>query len=115
MLKKQTDMSSQVKMVIMNRVRDERLSLQLVADELFMSARTLQRKLEREGTSFQILLDEVRQELAEDYLLRLGMSGTDTAFLVGLSEPSAFVRSFKRWTGLSPKEYQIQHKKKTAR
>lgn len=112
LLRKQTDMSSMVKMVVMSRVRNERLSLQMVADELFMNARTLQRKLEREGISFQSLLDEVRQELAEDYLLRLGMSVSDTAFLVGLSEPSAFARSFKRWTGLSPKEYQIQHQKK---
>ncbi len=51
MLKKQADISSKVKIVIMNHVRDEHLSLQMAADVLYMSARTLQRKLEREGTS----------------------------------------------------------------
>ncbi|MDX1437922.1 MAG: AraC family transcriptional regulator [Anaerolineales bacterium] len=113
-LKKKTDLSSQVKMAILDHLREDSLSLQMVAEDLYMSPRTLQRKLEREGASFQALLDEVRQELAEDYLVRLGMSVSDTSFMVGLSEPSAFVRSFKRWTGLSPKEYQIQHRQKVS-
>ncbi|NUM77703.1 helix-turn-helix domain-containing protein [candidate division KSB1 bacterium] len=48
---------------------------------------------------------------AEDYLVRLEVSVSGTAFLLGMSQTSAFARSFKRRTGMSPREYQIHHKK----
>ncbi len=102
----QDDVTGKVKTVIVDHIRDDYLSTRLVAEALYMSRRTLQRKLAREGTSFRELVDEVRCDLACDYLVRLGTSVTDTALLVGFSGPSAFVRSFKRWTGLSPKDYQ---------
>lgn len=105
-LEEQDDLTGKVKMIIVDHIRDEDLSAKQVAEALFMSPRTLQRKLAREGTTFRDLVDEVRCDLACDYLVRLGTSVTDTALLVGLSGPSAFVRSFKRWTGYSPKDYQ---------
>ena len=72
---------------------------------LNMSARTLRRRLEREGTSYQRIKDNARRDLAITLLSRNRMTVSDVAEWVGFSDPSAFHRSFKKWTGLSPGEY----------
>jgi len=74
-----------------------------VARRLGMTARSLQRRLQDEGTSFQSLRDETRRTLADRYLGQ-GLSVAEISFLLGFSEPSAFFRAFKRWTGLTPIE-----------
>jgi AraC-like DNA-binding protein len=76
-----------------------------VAGELGLSARTLRRRLEAEGTSFQRLLDETRFALAEAYLARGPVSTPELAFMLGFSEASAFHRAFRRWTGTTPGAY----------
>lgn len=78
-----------------------------IASEMNMSLRTLQRRLGEHGTSFKQMLDEVRQGLAERYL-REGRTIGEVTYLLGFSEPSNFTRSFKRWTDLTPAEYQKQ-------
>lgn len=80
-------------------------SQRLIADEMHVSNRTLQRKLKEEGTTFKALLQDARFELARKYLKQPGRSIVETAYLLGFSEPSTFSRAFKRWTGLSPQEY----------
>ncbi len=80
-------------------------SQQRVADALFISSRTLQRKLKEEGTSFTDLLQQTRLELARKYLRQPDRSVVETAYLLGFSEPSTFSRAFKRWTGQAPGEY----------
>jgi AraC-like DNA-binding protein len=77
-----------------------------VALDLAISTRHLQSKLKAEGTTYRHLLDQVRKELALDYLKRPEMTMFDIAFLLGFSEQSTFNHAFKRWTGSSPKEYQ---------
>jgi AraC-like DNA-binding protein len=68
-----------------------------------MSARTLQRQLSQEGTTFAALLTDLRRELAPA-LLRDGRHGVaEVAFLLGYEDPSAFRRAFKRWFGRSPR------------
>ncbi len=76
-----------------------------VARKLFMSSRKLQRQLQRAGTTFNALLNEIRRELARKYLREEDTSITEIAFLLGFSESSAFSRAFKRWTGVSPFNY----------
>jgi AraC-like DNA-binding protein len=71
------------------------------------SARTLQRRLSEHETSFQTLLADVRRELALRHLAQ-GNSVTDTAFLLGFSEISAFSRAFRRWTGRAPRAFARQ-------
>jgi AraC-like DNA-binding protein len=72
---------------------------------LNMSPRTLRRRLEKEGTSYQRIKDNARRDVAISSLTRDRMTVSDVAEQVGFSDPSAFHRSFKKWTGLSPGEY----------
>ncbi len=76
-----------------------------VASELAMSERSVQRSLTEEKTSYRQLVDEVRKSLAIEHLSRPGTSAADVAFLLGFSEPSAFTRAFRRWTGSAPTEF----------
>ncbi|MDP2227849.1 MAG: AraC family transcriptional regulator [Moraxellaceae bacterium] len=81
-------------------------SLENAASDLGMSGRTLRRKLAEEGTTYQQELDAVRQKLAHEYFLRGGESVTELALMLGFADSSAFAKAFRRWTGVSPSEYQ---------
>lgn len=77
-----------------------------VAARLALSPRTLQRALREEGTTYEELLDQTRRRLALRYLADSEAVIVDIAFLLGFSEPSAFHRAFKRWTGYTPRQFQ---------
>ncbi len=79
-----------------------------VANELHMSERTLQRRLEEESTSFRQLLDSTRRELAEQYLGRLHLSLAQAAYLLGFADQRSFFRACKRWFEVSPGQYRKQ-------
>ncbi|ARU89055.1 AraC family transcriptional regulator [Pseudomonas sp. M30-35] len=83
-----------------------------VAERFDMTVRTLQRHLQQAGTSYQLILDELRQELAEHYLLRSDLPVQDIASYLGFSESRSFHRSFKIWTGQTPGEYRLTHRPK---
>lgn len=76
-----------------------------VARALNQSPSTLQRRLRREGTSYQTLLDATRRELALEYLREDQHSIADVAFLLGFADQSNFTRAFRRWTGKTPRQY----------
>ena len=80
-------------------------TLEQIAPRLRMSSRTLRRHLDEEGTSFREILNDVRRELASRYLLEGRLAIGEIAFLLGFSEPSAFHRAFKQWTGHAPHAY----------
>lgn len=73
-----------------------------VASKLAMSSRTLHRRLKDEDTTFQHILDELREELARHYLSASDYSSTEIAFLLGYEETNSFYRAFRAWTGLTP-------------
>ncbi|CAA0093549.1 putative HTH-type transcriptional regulator [Zhongshania aliphaticivorans] len=77
-----------------------------IAQELSLSTRSLRRKLQHEGTSYQDILKEVRLKLAKQYL-KDSFTVEQTADLLGYSESSAFSRAFKSWTGRTPQDYRI--------
>jgi len=79
-------------------------SMDLIASRMGLSRQTLFRKLKAEGVTFEKVLDELRHKLAVSYLAARKVSVNETAYLVGFSEPAAFSRAFKRWTGTSPRE-----------
>jgi AraC-like DNA-binding protein len=76
--------------------------IELIAKKLGCSRQTLFRKLKAEDTTFEKILDELRHKLALHYLSEKKVSVNETAYLIGFSEPAAFSRAFKRWTGFSP-------------
>lgn len=85
--------------------REEMPSFEELTGLLNMSARTLRRRLEKEGTSYQRIKDNARRDVAITMLSRDGMTVSEVAEMVGFSDPSAFHRSFKKWTGQSPGSY----------
>ena len=72
------------------------------AAELGMSRQTLYRRLKAEDVAYDALVDDLRRRMALHYLDGEKTSVNETAYLVGFSDPSAFSRAFKRWTGTSP-------------
>jgi AraC-like DNA-binding protein len=80
------------------------VSIDAIASKMAMSRQTLFRKLKAEGVTFEKVLDELRYRLALDYLGARKVSVNETAYLVGFSDPAAFSRAFKRWTGTSPRD-----------
>lgn len=79
-----------------------------VAKAMNMSPRTLHRKLTAEGTSFQQKKDDFRRELAVHYMNRPELSLDAIAAVMGFQDNSAFYRSFKKWTGVSPGQFRTQ-------
>lgn len=79
-----------------------------VAQALYLSQRTLQRRLQEEGTSFQQLLDDTRRELVMQYLAQPSLTLLEIAYLLGFADPSNFFRAFRRWFGTTPGEYRTR-------
>jgi len=79
-----------------------------VATMLGMSSRSLQRRLQEQGTSYVKVLADTRRELATGYLREHHWSITEIAFLLGFEDASAFARAFRSWTGTSPSEFRAQ-------
>jgi AraC-like DNA-binding protein len=76
-----------------------------VAAELFVSTRTLSRRLRQEGTSFRALRDEVRQVLSEQLLCQASMTTEQVAARLGYADPASFIRAFRRWKGCPPQAF----------
>jgi AraC-like DNA-binding protein len=89
------------------------VSMEAIAGQLGISRQKLFRSLRVEGVTFEQVLDELRHKLALDHLSCNKASVKQTARLVGYSEPAAFSRAFKRWTGTSPRTY-VSRKMSTA-
>ena len=76
-----------------------------IANDLNLSLRNLQRKLNAQGTSYKDILESTRKKLTLDYLDQKHLSLSEISYLVGFSNTSNFNRAFKRWTNKSPGEY----------
>ncbi len=94
--------AAQVHAAIIKNLAHDRVRLSSIADELNLSPRTLQRKLNEAGASFQQVLDQARFALATDYLRQDSLSLVDISFLLGYQEQSAFTHAFKEWAGVNP-------------
>jgi AraC-like DNA-binding protein len=100
-----TGMAADVQRTLMSRVAGGDTRVDSIARHFAISARTLQRKLADEGTSFQKLLDEARREAAGTYLRESALAIGEIAYLLGYSEPAPFHRAFKRWYATTPETF----------
>jgi AraC-like DNA-binding protein len=81
------------------------VSCERVAARLGMHPKALARQLNELDTSYRDLLEHVRREYAERFLVKKELSVARVALMLGYSEKSAFNRAFKRWSGRSPADY----------
>ena len=95
----------QVNRQIALRLPDGPPDQETIANDLAMSVRTLHRRLKEEGTTFNELLTQLRQSLAQRMLSDGNRSISEVAFNLGYSDHSAFSRAFKGWFGQSPNDY----------
>lgn len=98
-------MAGQVTKLLVSSLIGQEPDKGLIAQKLGISQRTLQRKLLKENTTYQKILDNTRQRLALEYLQQSQLTVTDITYLLGFTEPSAFYRIFKKWQGVTPGQY----------
>ena len=82
----------------------EIFTLETIADRINMTARTVQRKLSAEGTSYKDILEDVRRNLAIEYLQSTTFTIEEIAVRLGYSDSSSFCHAYKRWTGVNPSD-----------
>jgi len=106
-------LTAQIKRLLLHRngmeTELENLSFELVSSELNLTTHTLRRRLKEEGNSFQEIKDSIRRDRAMVLLYETDMSIQDIASSLGFSEPAAFNRAFKKWTGLTPGSIKSRH------
>lgn len=91
-----------VKWILRRTLAGGQSDVNLVAQELGMSVRTLQRRIVNEGKTFRELLVHVRQELVREYLSQPGIQIDEIAFLLGYKDVASFYRAFRAWEGTTP-------------
>ena len=97
--------AGRVQRLLVDELRGGEPTLGRLAKRMAMSARTLQRRLDEEGTTFAAVLDDTRRELAGAYMAQRDVALADVSYLLGFSEQSAFTRAFQRWHGVAPSRY----------
>jgi AraC-like DNA-binding protein len=94
----------QVRRILREELDGGDSSLDQVAHRLATTPRTLQRRLQDENTSHQLILRQAQYEVAMQLLHNRSVPIGAISYKLGFSEPSAFHRAFRRWTGTTPAE-----------
>jgi len=94
--------STKVRECLLKELSNGEISKRGTAALMHMTERTLLRRLKDEGTTFQEVLDHLREGLAYEYLRRPNLTVQDVSSMLGFSDASTFSRAFKRWTGRRP-------------
>jgi AraC-like DNA-binding protein len=102
-----------VRRAIQDRLTGHRPSIEVVARALHMSSRTLQRRLQEGGSSFQRVLDEARHQMARYYLSNSALELNEAAYLLGFQDPNSFGRAFRSWEGVPPGDWRETHRAST--
>ncbi len=98
-----------VKWIIKHSLAGGRPDIQMIAREIGMSNRTLQRRLSEEGTSFKSLLTQTRHNQAREYLRDSSLDIKEVAFLIGYEDQNSFYRAFHLWEGDTPSNWRVEH------
>jgi len=104
----QEDIVAQVRARVIEMLSAGEPPQEKVASALCLSLRNLQRKLQLEGTTYTQVVEEVRHDLAIQYLEQSHLAVNEISYLLGFSSLSSFSRAFKRWTGLAPGKYRTE-------
>ena len=88
--------------VLHRRVGQDPLAIDYIAEDLDLSKRTLQRRLQQQGENFAQLRDSLRFHYAIKFLIDQHMSVDSVSKALDFSDRTSFTNAFKRWTGLSP-------------
>ncbi|NND36793.1 MAG: helix-turn-helix domain-containing protein, partial [Gammaproteobacteria bacterium] len=97
--------ASEVRELLIDLLPSGGSSQSAIAGRMNRSLSTLQRQLQREGTSYQEIRDDTRSALAREYVRDQDLTLSQVAYMLGFSDQSNFSRAFKRWTGESPREF----------
>ncbi len=100
---------AQIRKLMIEAMTEGDLSLDVIAAQVALTPRTLQRRLSEQDESFKGLLDKVRKELALTYINQPFIDLAELAYLLGFSDQTAFQRAFKKWTGSSPGKYRKEN------
>jgi len=103
-----------VRMTIQEKLTGRRPTIDDIASALHISSRTLQRRLQEEGRSFQRVLDEARHQLARHYLNNSYLELNEAAYLLGYEDGNSFVRAFRTWEGVPPARWREQQRAQAA-
>lgn len=103
-LEKQTSLSSRIYSMLLTQPA-RAPSIDEIAEQYYLSTRTIHRRLQEEGACFRDILNASRMTLAKQYLCRDKMSVTETAYRLGYGDSANFTRAFKRSEGLTPSAY----------
>lgn len=99
-----------VRVAVQQKLTGRRPGIDDIADSLHISSRTLQRRLQDEGSSFQRVLDEARHQLARHYLNNSYLELNEAAYLLGYEDGNSFVRAFRTWEGVPPARWREQQR-----
>jgi len=105
--KLRASLRSAVERVLPQLLPHAKASASNVAQKLAISKRTLSRKLRDENVAFSEVLEETRAALARRYLAERDLPVSEIAWLLGYSEVSSFTHAFKRWTGMTPRQFRL--------
>lgn len=94
-----------VRLAVQHKLTGQRPTIEDIADALHVSPRTLQRRLQEEGSSFQRVLEEARHQLARHYLNNSVLELNEAAYLLGYNDSNSFVRAFRTWEGVPPAQW----------
>jgi AraC-like DNA-binding protein len=90
--------------MVADAIHGKQFDLLQVSRSLGLQPRTVQRRLKEQNTSFQKVLDEVREEIAEQYLLIPSLKIAQIARQLGYGSSRSFRAAYRRWTGRNPRE-----------
>jgi AraC-like DNA-binding protein len=106
----QDNFIEQVRGTIQQKLTGHRPTTEDVARALHLSSRTLQRRLQESGSSFQQLLDEARHQMARYYLSNSVLELNEAAYLLGYEDANSFARAFRSWEGVPPSHWREAHR-----
>ncbi len=108
------DFAERVRGAIQQQLTGRRPTIEDIADALHVSSRTLQRRLQDDGLSFQRVLEAARHQLARHYLNNSVLELNEAAYLLGYEDANSFVRAFRTWEGVPPARWREKQRARAA-